>query len=80
MTTEQASSIAVGSILIPNDTIQEVEGRMGSAIQCISVAEQGLRFRRMNVQYNREEFFLTAQALGNSQWEIAPQGCQLRFT
>ena len=71
-------NVIVGTILIPLDSCS-LYVNMGSAIRCVSVNEQGFRLRRMNLYYQGEEFFLTRQALQNSNWTEAPNNTQLRF-
>jgi hypothetical protein len=74
-----AENITVGMLLIPNDSRQSVENRMASAIRCIGINEQGYRFRRMNLHYNGEEFFLNRQSLEQSHWMHPPNNMQERF-
>jgi len=71
------TTMTIGAILIPDDTVQSVDGRMGSAIKCIFLDEKGYRFKKMHL--NSEEFFLTVEALKGSHWIDAPIGSQLRF-
>jgi hypothetical protein len=70
-------NIQRGTILIPRGCPASVG--MGSAIQCLSADEKGFRFRRMNLNYGGEEFFLTRQAIETSQWDYSPENSQLRF-
>lgn len=79
MKPEEITKVVIGNILIPNDTFQSVENKMGSAVQCIFIDNNGYRFRRFNILHNREEFFLTKDALEKSQWIQAPINSQMRF-
>lgn len=76
MNAETIVEIRVGTVLISD---RRSLNYMALGIQCIEVTEQRFMFRRMNLFYNGETFFLTRQALGGSLWEIAPMGEQLRF-
>lgn len=79
MNTETVATITVNTILIPSDYRCSLDNIMGSAIRCISINEQGFRFRKINLVRNGEEFFLTRQALENSLWILPPNNAQLRF-
>jgi hypothetical protein len=72
-------TIEVGTILIPNSSWNNPENALASAIQCLEINEQGYRFRRMNLNYNGETFFLTKQALDSSNWMLPYSPCQMRF-
>jgi hypothetical protein len=71
MNTEQISLINIGSYLMPDGC------SASSSIRVIEVQEQGFRFRRCHSYYNGEEFFLSREALGRSQWVLVPAGMQL---
>ena len=65
-------NVKVGTILMPADIGCPLYVNVGSAIRCVTANEQGFRLRRMNLHYQGEEFFLTRQALQNSNWIEIP--------
>jgi hypothetical protein len=77
MNAETVANVRVGTVLIPDSPTSR--NMSASGIQCLEANEQGFRFRRMNLHYEGETFFLTRQALCNSLWIEAPIGTQLRF-
>ena len=71
MTPEEVSLLHMGSYLMPNSGLVE------SAIRVIEINEQGFRFHRCNLYYAGEEFFLSTNALTNSNWVVVPVSTQL---
>ena len=54
-------------------------GPVASSVRVVLLDEKGLRLRRMHVSYSGEEFFMTTEAWGKSQWVPVPDGTQLAF-
>lgn len=75
--TMNASQIVFGTVLVPNGI--PLHRAISAGIQCIAIMEQGFRFRRMNLYYNREEFFLTSSAIETSNWIIPQTNFQTCF-